>query len=139
MFRIGKLRGAQYLIQSNISIKYCVPGTCDVTFDYKDYRDDKDKPMRLGGPEFLRRFLIHVLPQGFVRIRHYGFLSNRSRKQKLRIIRQCLKAPPSESNQTTTETKQHAGITPATCRCPKCKKGRLQVYYEIPATPLYGR
>ena len=80
--RPGKLRGnkgAQYLIQSNISIKYCVPGTCDVTFDYKDYRDDKDKQMRLGGLEFLRRFLMHVLPQGFVRIRHYGFLSNRHR------------------------------------------------------------
>jgi len=57
-----------------------------VTFDYKDYRDDKDKQMRLGGPEFLRRFLLHVLPQGFIRIRHYGFLSNRSRKQKLAII-----------------------------------------------------
>jgi len=105
-----------------------------VTFDYKDYRDNKDKQMRLGGPEFLRRFLLHVLPQGFVRIRHYGFLSNRSRRQKLMIIRQCLQAPPCEP-----DTKTDTGITSATCPCPKCQKGRLEVRYEIPATPLYGR
>ncbi len=66
-------------------------GEHHVTFDYKNYRDDKDKQIRLGGPEFLRRFLLHVLPQGFMRIRHYGFLSNRSRKQKLAIIRQNLR------------------------------------------------
>ncbi len=105
-----------------------------VTFDYKDYRDNKDKQMRLGGTEFLRRFLLHVLPQGFMRIRHYGFLSNRSRKQKLAIIRQCLQAPPREA-----ETKTDTGVTSVTCLCPKCQKGRLQVCYEIPATPLYGR
>ncbi len=118
-----------------------------VTFDDKDYkvncearegalgyRDNKDKQMRFGGTEFLRRFLLHVLPQGFMRIRHYGFLSNRSRKQKLAIIRQRLQAPPREA-----ETKTDTGITSATCPCPKCQKGRLQVCYEIPATPLYGR
>jgi len=105
-----------------------------VTFDYKDYRDNKDKQMRLDGAEFLRRFLLHVLPQGFMRIRHYGFLSNRSRKQKLAIIRQCLQAPPREP-----ETKTDAGVISAICPCPKCQKGRLQVCYEIPATPLYGR
>jgi len=105
-----------------------------VTLAYKDYRDDKDKPMRLGGSEFLRRFLMHVLPQGFVRIRHYGFLSNRSRRQKLMIIRQCLQAPPCEP-----ETKTDTGIRSVTCPCPKCQKGRLEVRYEIPATPLYGR
>ncbi|NOX75474.1 MAG: hypothetical protein GXP17_02425 [Gammaproteobacteria bacterium] len=135
-----------------------------VTFDYKDYkvncearegalgykvngkaresapghRDNKNKQMRLDGTEFLRRFLLHVLPQGFMRIRHYGFLSNRSRKQKLAIIRQCLRAPQSESK-TTTETKQDAETNSAACPCPKCQKGRLRVCYEILATPLYGR
>jgi len=109
-----------------------------VTFDYKDYRDDKDKQIRLAGTEFLQRFLLHVLPQGFMRIRHYGFLSNRSRRQKLVVIRQCPQAPPRESK-TTTETKQDAGINSATCPCPKCKKSRLRVCYEIPTTPLYGR
>ncbi len=131
--------------------RICTVSERHVTFDYKDYkvncearegalgyRDNKDKQMRLGGTEFLRRFLLHVLPQGFMRIRHYGFLSNRSRKQKLAIIRQCLQAPPCESK-TIMETKQDAEINSVTCSCPKCQKGRLRVCYEIPAAPLYGR
>ncbi len=56
--------------------RICTVSEHHVTFDYKDYRDNKDKQMRLGGTEFLRRFFLHVLPQGFMRIRHYGFLSN---------------------------------------------------------------
>lgn len=106
-----------------------------VEFDYKDYRDNKDKHMQLSGCEFLRRFLMHVLPQGFMRIRHYGFLSNRNRRQKLGVIRQCLKAPPCEQ----TKMEMDAELKPAACPCPKCKKGQLLVRYEIPATPLYGR
>jgi len=64
-----------------------------VIFDYKDYkvncearegalgcRDGKNKHLQLSGCEFLRRFLLHILPQGFMRIRHYGFLSNRNRR-----------------------------------------------------------
>ena len=125
----------------------CTVSEHHVTFDGKDYkvncearegalgyRDNKDKQMRLGGTEFLRRFLLHVLPQGFMRIRHYGFLSNRSRKQKLAIIHQRLQAPPREA-----ETKQDAKINSITCSCPKCQKGRLRVCYKIPAAPLYGR
>lgn len=106
-----------------------------VVFDYKDYRDGKDKHMQLSGIEFLRRFLLHVLPQGFMRIRHYGFLSNRTRRQKLAVIRQCLQMPvrKKESRQGTD------AIHPVMCICPKCKKGHLQMRVEIPATPLHGR
>jgi hypothetical protein len=51
-----------------------------VTFSWKDYADDsKEKPMTLGTVEFIRRFMLHVLPRGFMRIRHYGFLSNSNR------------------------------------------------------------
>jgi len=106
-----------------------------IVFDYKDYRDNKDKQLQLSGREFLRRFLLHVLPQGFMRIRHYGFLSNRNRRERLAVIRQCLQAPPYEKTQTET----NAGIKPMACPCPKCKKGKLQVQYEILPTPLYGR
>ena len=106
-----------------------------VVFDYKDYRDNKDKQMQLSGREFLRRFLLHVLPQGFMRIRHYGFLSNRNRRKKLEVIRECLHASPCEKTQTET----NAEIKPMACPCPKCKKGKLQVRYEILPTPLYGR
>jgi hypothetical protein len=70
-----------------------------------------------------------------MRIRHYGFLSNRNRRQKLEVIRQCLQAPPCEQIKKETD----AGVKLMACPCPKCKKGQLQVRYEIPATPLFGR
>jgi hypothetical protein len=50
-----------------------------VIFRWRDYRDNKEKPMRLNGTEFLRRFCQHILPRGFVRIRHYGLLSTSKR------------------------------------------------------------
>jgi hypothetical protein len=56
-----------------------------VTFRYRDYKDhNKVKLMSLGAMEFIRRFLLHVLPSGFQKIRYYGFLSNRNRKSMLR-------------------------------------------------------
>ncbi len=62
-----------------------------VTFRYKDYADgQRDKVMTLPVEEFLRRFVQHVLPQGFVKIRHYGLLANRQRGQKLALSRQLL-------------------------------------------------
>jgi hypothetical protein len=62
-----------------------------VTFLYRDRRDDdRVKPMTLDASEFIRRFLLHVLPDGFVKIRHYGILSNRSRKSKLDRCRRLL-------------------------------------------------
>src|SRR3990172_4180604 len=62
-----------------------------VTFQYKDYKDGgASKTMTLTADEFMRRFLLHVLPQGFVRIRHFGFLANRHRKQKLDLCRKLL-------------------------------------------------
>jgi len=106
-----------------------------VTFDYKDYRDNEDKHMTLRGHEFLRRFLLHVLPQGFMRIRHYGFLSNRTRRKKLDMIRQCLQAPSCEPIKMEIETDKN----PVACRCPKCKKGQLLVRYDIMPPPFYGR
>src|SRR6266478_3539364 len=66
-----------------------------VRFLWKDYRDDnRQKTMTLSADEFIRRFLIHVLPDGFQRIRDYGFLSNRHRKDKLALCRQLLGMPP---------------------------------------------
>lgn len=98
-----------------------------VTFRWHDYRDDRDKPLRLGGEEFLRRFLQHVLPGGFMRIRHYGFLANRGREHKLQRIRQCLAASTPRSPAT------HPAFTPLWIkdRCPTCRCGTLRVRYEI--------
>jgi hypothetical protein len=54
-----------------------------VVLAYKDYRDGRNKVMRLDAEELLRRYLLHVLPKGFMRCRHYGFLANRCRHQRL--------------------------------------------------------
>jgi len=66
----------------------------EVCFRWKDYRhESRPKVMRLATPEFIRRFLLHVLPRGFQRIRHYGFLANRYRAVKLARCRQLLAEP----------------------------------------------
>jgi hypothetical protein len=71
-----------------------------VTFRWKDYRDksDPDKPrhktMTLTSDEFMRRFLLHVLPGGFHRIRHFGLIANNGRKEKLALARELLNAVP---------------------------------------------
>jgi len=64
-----------------------------VTFEWKDYAaGNQTKTMTLEAVEFIRRFLLHVLPSGFVHIRHFGFLANRKRKQKLALCRSLLGA-----------------------------------------------
>ncbi len=71
-----------------------------ITFKWKDYRDkgNPDKPrhktMSLTAEEFMRRFLLHVLPGGFHRIRHFGLIANNGRKQKLALARQLLNVVP---------------------------------------------
>jgi hypothetical protein len=65
-----------------------------VTFAYKDYADaGRTKTMTLDGVEFLRRWVQHVLPRGFVKIRHYGLLANRDREAKLAVCRRRLVSP----------------------------------------------
>jgi len=100
-----------------------------VRFRWKDYRDGQTKTMALPGEEFLRRFLLHVLPKGLMRIRHYGYLANRVRVKHLNHIRQRL-ATHSGSD---TLTDKPASIR-SECRkdrCPKCKSGYLHLVGEI--------
>jgi len=114
--------------------------TTSVTFGYKDYRDDKDKIMRLDGEEFIRRFLLHVLPKGLMRIRHYGFLSNRYRRQKLETIRTCLHTVVYADEKEAPQAKRAPGISASPlCPCPKCKTGHLRVCFDIPPRPREGR
>jgi hypothetical protein len=62
-----------------------------VTFRYKDYADDhKQKAMTLTAEEFLRRFVQHVLPKAFVKVKHYGLLANRQRAERLEQCRRML-------------------------------------------------
>jgi hypothetical protein len=109
-----------------------------VSFGYKDYRDGKRKSMQLPAEEFIRRFLLHVLPPGFMRIRHYGFLSNRTRVAKLDIIRALLNQTPvageqvqSTESPSTEDPQGSQGPELLDCLCPKCKQGRLRVRFEI--------
>jgi hypothetical protein len=100
-----------------------------VTFRYKDYADaHKQKAMTLAAEEFLRRFVQHVLPKSFVKIRHYGLLANAQREVRLETCRRLLlvaavpPAPPSEDA---------AKVEPAEPRCcAKCGGTRL-IYREI--------
>jgi hypothetical protein len=91
-----------------------------VTFHWKDYRDKgrtRYKTMTLTTAEFMRRFLLHVLPSGFHRIRHYGLLANAGRKENLAVARQLLQKPPpapTEPQQATT------GSPPPTFVCRHC-------------------
>jgi Putative transposase/Transposase zinc-binding domain len=100
----------------------------EVTFSYKDYRQKgKVKQMTLCVAEFSRRFLQHVLPKGFVRIRHYGLLANRGREEKLRTCRQLLKvaAAAAQADEAGEDEKQ-------TVRCAACGQGVMQVVGLLP-------
>ena len=80
----------------------------NVTFRYKDYRHEaQQKTMTLKADEFIRRFLLHVLPAGFQRIRYYGFLGNRYREQKLAHCRKLLGMP----NARTTSLGNRQGLS----------------------------
>jgi hypothetical protein len=109
-----------------------------VAFRYRDYADDrKHKVMRLDTLEFIRRFLLHVLPKGFVRIRHYGLLANRTRKAKLARCRALLAAPAPQlpPRQSFPERLLRlSGID--LLRCPACHEGRMIPIAEIHRPPL---
>ena len=96
-----------------------------VTFRWRDYHDNKEKLMRLTGTEFLRRFCQHILPRGFVRIRHYGLLST-TKRALLRTI-QCLHgihaAPVPEKKQWKDICREHLNYDPDLC--PHCGKGKM--------------
>lgn len=99
-----------------------------VSFHWKDYADqDRTKTMTLGAVEFMRRFLLHVLPRGFVHIRQFGFLANCVRKEKLALCRSLLNAPPPVTNPGTAAVSDadSKGPDPESHRCPICKLGRL--------------
>ena len=100
-----------------------------VVFRWHDYREGKDRPMPLAGEEFVRRFLLHVLPKGLMRIRHYGFLANRSRQQKLSLIRDRLQRPSPEPSPAASDHETVAATT--ACLCPKCHQNTLRVGYQI--------
>jgi hypothetical protein len=94
-----------------------------VTFNWKDYRikgRDRLKTMILGAAEFIRRFLLHVLPSGFHRIRHYGLFAGTVRARNIARARQALAAPKVSAKSAHTEADSQTETPSSARRCPCC-------------------
>jgi len=103
-----------------------------VNFEWKDYaRRNRTKTMSVAAVEFMRRFLLHVLPTGLVRIRQFGFLANRVRKHKLELCRALLDIRP-QSAPTDTPDRAGANLEDPQ-RCPICQVGRLMLFELLTA------
>ena len=112
----------------------------DVRFRYKDYaHGNQRKVMSLRAHEFIRRFLLHVLPSGFMRIRHYGLIANRAKRGKLTQARAALDssatAPTPEPESVETFCLRVLNLD--LHQCPHCKLGRMIVV--APITPQRAR
>jgi hypothetical protein len=96
-----------------------------VVFTYKDYADaNRLKTLTLTGVEFIRRFLLHVLPQGFTKIRHYGMLGNNRRKQRVSLARAALESSPLRFS---PKIPSRPVSTPAPLsNCPHCQGSHLR-------------
>jgi hypothetical protein len=100
-----------------------------VTIQVKDYKDNNQKKsVTLTGVEFIRRFLMHILPKGFVKIRHYGLLANRNKKTKLTLCRKLTNSPsykPIFEGLSISEVLSIL-IKKDVTLCPACKKSHLK-------------
>jgi len=113
-----------------------IVSTCnrDVTFSYRDRKNqNRKKTMTLDAHEFIRRFLLHVIPKGFVRVRHFGVLANRS-KDLLSKCRQLLDRYPTVPK--LPQRSVHEMMLQLTgidiTRCPLCQKGTLVFLANLP-------
>ena len=106
-----------------------------VTFTYKDRkRNDEVKSMTLDAGEFVRRFLLHVLPRGFMKIRYFGFLANTNKKKCVPLLRKLIDPSarlPDKISETVQEMMLRLTGEDITC-CPQCKKGRMVKLRKLP-------
>lgn len=118
---------------SNQRILSCEKGM--VAFRWRDYRDDnKQKVMMVTAQEFIRRFLIHILPDRFVKIRHYGLLASRDKGKRLLLCRRLTRtASPPERLSTEELLLKIVGRDIRVCTC--CGVGRIQRRYAISRSP----
>jgi hypothetical protein len=108
-----------------------------VTFRYKDRKKGQTLETTVTAVEFIRRFLLHSLPKRFVRIRHFGFLSNAQKTNNLRMIRDFLDQPATEVVKKSIEEMMLRLTGVDITRCPCCKKGSMQVVFEL-QRPAYS-
>jgi len=123
-----------------------------VRFSWKDYRTGLFREMKLDIDEFIRRFLLHVLPKGFFKVRYYGIFSSRYRKQNIETAKQLLELEAENKKEEALEDGERTWEKQdtvwdeilkliGTCRqpnCPACKKGKLHfagIVREVPWEP----
>ena len=115
-----------------------------VRFRYTDYRHpgaSRQKTMTLAATEFIRRVLLHVLPPGFHRLRHYGLLANRHRRQTLAQCRHVLGTPPppvadGDAPVAPDYRDRYQALTGRSLwQCPRCHEGTMQVVECLGGTP----
>lgn len=114
----------------------------NVTFSYKDYADhNKQKTMTITAVEFIRRFMMHIFPEGFMRIRQYGFLSNKTKKKQLPRIREVIyKMMDSKTEMNDKKVSTLDTIHNIEFQCPLCNKGTLIKYEEVaPVEKVFAR
>ena len=106
-----------------------------VSFRWRDSRNGKQlKVMSLEAVEFIRRFLLHILPPGFVKIRHFGFLANRNRSEALRLCRQHLRS--SAHDHPIPEVLAPEQWQAMERRCPRCQQGTLHIVAQLSVEEL---
>jgi hypothetical protein len=111
-----------------------------VTFQWRDRsRRNRSRTMTLDAHEFIRRFLLHILPPHFAKIRYFGLLANCHRQDRLSLCRQLLNAPPPETDTQLLDWKsRHQALTGESLDiCPACHKGRMRLTQILP--PLWQR
>jgi len=105
-----------------------------VSFRYKDYRDNRKKTMILSGEEFLRRFLQHVLPAGFMRIRHYGWLANACQAKTVPRVREAITHARQQTGKQKTPGADHPQAVDEPFKgipCTGCKQGLMVIDYHL--------
>jgi hypothetical protein len=111
----------------------------NVTFKWRDYRDgSKWKIMTVSADEFIRRFLIHILPDGFMRIRYYGLLGNRNKTSKLKLCQKLTNMPVLSKGKAYTLDLVRKVIGRDICKCPACGSDKFQRYEDL-ARPTWAK
>jgi hypothetical protein len=110
-----------------------------VTFTYRDRQNDNEiKKMTLDADQFIRRFLLHVLPKGLIKIRYFGFLAHTNKKKDIPLIRKLIDPNatlPEKSKETICEMMLRLTGIDISC-CPKCKKGKMIRIRKLPKNDL---
>ncbi|MHB1347355.1 MAG: transposase [Candidatus Humimicrobiaceae bacterium] len=106
-----------------------------VTFTYRDRKDDnRKKDITLSADEFIRRFLLHTLPGSYMRIRHFGFLSNRNRSENIAHLKTLL-GVDFDTDKRKEQSMQEIMLKITgkdILKCPRCKIGTMTVHHLIP-------